>query len=398
MTKHKDRKSIYAAAVSCATTSFWKKTDEEFREIDPVLYDVTPRFTTTKENPLEFCHKNILLSAAHHFKKYPNVREDIHIEDDVLVFIDSGGFQLGSGALKESEWNSKLALDYSERNGNIFPILDRPVANAKNTSDVERCMKLTAESAKYYYENRTRSDRSILNVLSAKATTAMQPWYDAVKEYELDGWAHGGAFGNLKTYLKGMLFLLRKGEYDKEAVKYHHVFGVSGTDAIIYFAVVQQCLNDMGIDLQLTFDSSYFQRNLAFGGFFLFPNYTGMRQIKMSNRYDYDHMADNAGMICNCSVCSHIPDLKSWALTPMAFYLMGIQHNLKLMVDYKFTVDNIIAMRNPEAEKSTFPANIYKNINYIRKAFANPEHGDYMIDKMSTADSKSEIQSLDEFF
>jgi len=392
-------KSMYFAAVSCATTSYWRKTDAEFREIDPVLYEVTPRFTTTKENSLEFCHKNLLISAAHHFKKYPDVRKDVHIEDDVTVFIDSGGFQLGSGALTEKEWNNKLALDYSERNGNLFPILDRPVANAKNDIEAAECLAKTVESAKYYSENRTNPNCSILNVLSAKSMTGMEDWYAGMKDFELDGWAHGGAFGNLKTYLKGMLFLLKKGEYEKDAVKYHHVFGVSGTDAMIYFAVAQQCLNDRGVDLQLTYDSSYFQRNLAFGGFFLFAQYGGIKQIRMSNKYNYDHMADNVGMICDCSVCRHIPDLKSWALNPMSFYLMGIQHNLKIMVDYKHTIDNIIAMRNVEAEKSTFPAHISKNIALIRKAFSNPAHGDYLIDKMDKLqDSKSEIVSLEEFF
>jgi len=391
------RTTRYIASLSCATTSYLQKTDEEIIASSQNI-DHSLRFFN-KNADHYFYHPDILFSAASHASKYPNIRKSLHIDDDAFIFVDSGGYQLSSGALSEKNWNNKLALEWSEKNGNIFPILDRPVTNATSAGAVAESLRLTHEAARYYYENRSVSDNIILNVLSAKNVPEMEQWYETVKDYQFDGWAHGGTNRNFKATLKGMLFLLNKGEYEKPECKYHHVFGVSRLDSMIYFAVVQKELNRIGVDVQIIFDSSYFQRNLAFGGFFLFPTYTGMKQISYSNRYDYSNLPDDLPMSCSCSVCSDIKNVKDWIGTPRDFYMMGLEHNLHMMMNYKKTIDNIINMDMSDVWNKTFPSRIQKNIAAIQKAFAHPKTGYEIIDRQFVAkDTDDEMTSLEEFF
>jgi len=346
-----------------------------------------------------FYHPDVLFSAAHHAKKYPNIREDLSIDEHACIFVDSGGYQLSTGALSEKNWNNKIALDWSERNGNIFPILDRPVTNAGSEGEIQRCLDLSHEAARYYHENRSKSDCSILNVLSAKNVPEMERWYKAVSDFEFDGWAHGGTNRNFKATLKGIFFLLKKGEYDKPNVKYHHIFGVSRMDAMIYFAAIQKNLNRLGVDVQIIFDSSYFQRNLAFGGYFIFPGYTGIQQIYYSNRHDYKNVPDDLGMPCDCPVCRDVGSVKAWLKSPRDFYMLGLEHNLYLMMRYKNTIDSLINMDMPEVFDASFPAEVKKNVRTIYKAFQNLEGAYEIIDReFTTKDTESEMSSLENFF
>jgi len=388
------RKSIYFASLSCATSSYLKKTDEEFRAMDPALWEVSPRFVNKNDT---FYHKDALFSASLHQKLYPDLRKQLHLDDDVNIFVDSGGYSLVAGTITEKTWNNETALAYSERNGNIFPILDRPVSNAVTPADIQACLDKTMIAAKYYEEHRTKDSCDILNVLSARTSHDMEHWYNSMKEFSFEGWAHGGHSGNLKVALKGILFLLAKGEYDKDRIKFHHVFGISGMAAIVYFALVQQLLNKMGVDIQLTFDSSYFQRQMGFGAVFINPKWTGMGILPYSNKNDYSHM-DDVPMVCDCAICKTVPSVKKFLESSMTFYMKGLTHNLLMMDRIKHQAESIFDTEILEQQKTVFGAEIYNNTQLLRKAFANPKAGMEYIDRMSLKDLGNSPVSLENLF
>ena len=92
----------------------------------------------------------------------------------------------------------------------------------------------------------------------------------------------------------------------------------------------------MGVDVQLTYDSTYWNRSTVFGGFFMGPRWrpeAGMEQIKLTNRQvvedltvpdeeaimidgvkhraipqDYSRMGKNFKLPCDCPVCSDLDD------------------------------------------------------------------------------------------
>jgi len=357
-----------------------------------------------------FYHPTVLFSAAHHFKYYKDLRKTIHLDKDVFIFIDSGGFQLATGALIESPeqqnpndkkrdiWNNELALAYSELNGNVFPILDRPVTNAVSSTCVRECLDKTKIAAQYYLDNRTNPECSILNVLSARNEHAMEHWYSEMKDYDFEGWAHGGTGGNLKVALKGVLFLLRKGEFDKDQVKYHHIFGISGMSAMVYFSFVQELLNKMDVNIQLTFDSSYFQRQLGFGGLFLNPKWTGMGLLNFTNKGDYSKLSESTPLPCDCAVCKTVPSVKAFMHHPMNLYMKGLAHNLLLMDRIKFQAETIFEIGLREQWKVTFGTKIYENLLLLERAFNSTTGGMELIDKMTIRDLESTPVSLESLF
>lgn len=391
-----NRTAMFFAATSAGTTTYLSKSDEEYIKKDPVMWAWPPRFMNRND---VFYHPNVLFSAAHHFKKYPDLRKQLYLDDDVVIFIDSGGFQLATGALNESNWNNEKALAYSEKNGDIFPILDRPATAAQTSSELEENLKLTELAARYYMENRSRDDCAILNVLSSKSPEDFDFWYRGVEQFDFDGWAHGGHRGNLKTVLLGFLYLLNKGEYDKPNVKYHHVFGVSGMIPQVFFSCLQHIFNKKGIDVQITYDSSYHQIQAAYGKFFSFPSFRGQRSIPVSNKVDYSHIDENIPMPCSCPVCATVPSLKEFLTDSEALYMKTVCHNLYQMDALKRFADSIFAAECKELEDGVFDSKMRRNISLLRKAFDNPKTGSEYINRMDIGDTKDTVPvNLTTFF
>ena len=164
----KNRHAIYIPAYSDGLTKlFYNNTDKDIAE--NVLCDFKEKKSLRIYNKdVDSYYKNpwILISAGVQYDK-ADVRKNIGAETS-RVFIDSGGFQLAMGTVNEKKFNDKVALEWSEKNGDIFPILDRPVRNLgpdKPLKTYEECLEKSVASAKYYSENRTRSDALVLNVL-----------------------------------------------------------------------------------------------------------------------------------------------------------------------------------------------------------------------------------------
>ena len=384
---------IYLPAIGATTTGYLKETDETL--IGGENRPLSPRFFNTGTESY-YSHPYCLISAAHHYRGFPDIRKSIGIKDDTLVFIDSGGYQLATGIVSAKKYNSKIALDWSEKNGNIFPILDHPVTPG---CDPRERLETSVFSAKYYEENRSVSNRQILNVVSGANIDGSRVWYDAIKKHKLDGWAHGGHRGVLTPVLQTFMMLGMAGEFNKDYTVPYHIFGVSSQVALIYFAVLQQEANRRGWNVQVMSDSSSFQITLGHGNLMLFPGWTSMANIRISNKYDYSKMVDTARMPCDCPVCDGITNVKAWVSDPKQFYLLGVLHNLYMVLRFKNTVDNIINCGVDEIARDSFPAQIAKNIEAIRVAMRDPKTGIERIQYTFVhRDAEEQMASLEGFF
>lgn len=366
------RKPIYFPALSCTTANYLSESHKEILKAN-VNVTKSPRYFNNKGDEY-FHHPYSLWSAAHHYNKFPDLRKDVGIDKDSMIFIDSGGYQLAMGTISEKNYNNKVALEWSEKNGDLFPILDRPLTKG---CDFNEHLKLSVEAAQFYHENRSVEGTNILNVMSARNQSEMEHWYGEISKFDFEGWAHGGHKGNLKAILQGLLFLWNKGEFDKAGDPvFHHVFGISRMDAMLYFAVVQKVMLEQGANIQLTYDSSYFQRNLAFGGYFLFPTYSGIQQVQFSNKFDYSMLNQDKDdfLPCSCPVCTGVTDVQKFFDDPVDFYLLGTLHNLYKMLEYKHAVDSMVYMDIPDLLNS-FPAQMRNNCRVIVEAFKNPKNG-----------------------
>lgn len=379
-------KAQFLPAISTATTGYLAKhSDQSFMEYSPENIVKSFRFFN-RSSDTYFYHPYVLISAAHLFKHCEDVREHLGMDKETMVFIDSGGYSLASGAIKEKDWDDEKAFNWSMKNGNIFPILDRPLIPK---CDYNRHLDLSFKSAEYYATNRPSKDfKVILNVVQGRTKQEMSKWIDKMSQVPLNGWAHGGHKGHMSSIVSVILELVNRGLMEHSSL--HHVFGVSSASSMVYFAVIQDELQKMGFKTQLTYDSSYFQRSFAFGNYFLYKKFDGMVNIRLSNRYDWTHVPKGTKVPCDCPLCSNVKDVPNFFNDPMVFYMIGAMHNLYQMLSYKRSIENLLHFGEvqPGKDKKTgevydvepflktaLPTKMWQNICAIKKAFASPKSG-----------------------
>ena len=384
---------IYFPACGCTTTGYLKATDEDL--IGGINRPLSPRFFNPDEEAY-FSHPYVLFSAAHHFSKHTNIREDLKISSSTKVFVDSGGYQLATGVVSAKKYNNQIALDWSEKNGDIFPILDHPVTKG---CIIQERLDTSRESAEFYVDNRSAANKQILNVVSAASIEGARSWYDDMKAFPLDGWAHGGHRGVLTPVIQTFMMLGNAGEFDRGYTVPYHIFGVSSQVALVYFAVMQAEADRLGWDVQIMSDSSSFQITLGHGGVMLLPSWTGIHTIRMSNKFDWSKLVEGARMPCDCPVCEGITDISAFVGDPKQFYLLGALHNLAMVLRYKKTVDNIIACGVEEIADESLPSKIVKNIKAIRAAMRDPVKGiEWLHHTFNHRDVDENVTTLEGFF
>ena len=354
----------------------------------------TPNFTKsprwyTKESDPSFYAPHILISGPHNRNR--DIVKDIGIGKDTLVFGDSGGFQLSTGKVTETSWNRKIALEWSEANANLFPILDMPAGGI--VKSVKDAIDYTVASAKYYADNRTRSDRQILNVLSASSVSKIKEWYNAVKEFKFDGWAFGAHSNSLVVILSGIKYLVDQGEFDTSEPRPLHIFGTTSTLIIPYLLYVQNLLNEKGIHMQLSFDSSSASSMVNYGNYIQYCSPKGMAITTVSNQHPWGNLDDHSRFGCRCPLCSDATDLKYLFSEEGKgqFYMVIATHNYYKMRYYKRVYEGLINLNNKDALKS-LSVEFARNAKMIDDAFNIPgDAGLKIIKDMRTSRRKNEF-------
>lgn len=383
------RKAIYIPAYSDGLISMlYNKTDEEVKQhIQP---DMKEQKSLRIYNDLfdSYFHCPWMLVSAGIFYKKEDLREKINGER-AKIFVDSGGYQLAMGTVPTETYTDKVALEWSEKNGDIFPILDRPSFNTgpdKPLKSYQECLEKTITSAKYYTENRTRSDAKILNVLQGQTRDAMERWYNEVKDFKLDGWGIGGTKGNIDRVLLGLSLLIEKNEF--KDFKYVHIFGVSSYEIMLLLEWTQRVLNKMGINIQLTYDATSWNRAAVFGGYFLSPNLvTGIQSLNFTNQseiedsgldhvmysvdVDYSKLGKDFKFPCDCVICSDIDNTYNMINTKSSskdkdisfkkFNVITSYHNLYMQFKWIEMFNNWLASESNSLYKEVWNINKYNN-------------------------------------
>lgn len=356
------RKAVYFNVLGGSIfTSFNQATDEEFRNGSVKNFKQSPRWYSKEADPWIY-NPHVLVSSAH-YSHIKDLRGKMKADKDSIVFVDSGGYQLATGV--KPKHTRELALEWSEANGNLFPILDLP-ANIRFS--LQESIDFTVESARYYTDNRTRDDVTFMNVLSASKKSGMEVWYEAVKEFPFDGWCYGGHQNYPPAIIQSIIFLMAKGEF-KEATNLH-IFGTTSLAVIPYLIYAQHLLNKMQVNCQLSFDSSYAFRNAGFGRYFVFPSFKGMQGLTISNKHDWSNIDEFSKFGCDCPVCSGIVDAKhlfSGKGGSHFYSLMGM-HNFIMMLRYKNAIEGLLSF-NVCGIIDSLPKDMVKNFKTMDKAF-----------------------------
>ena len=382
--------AIYIPAYSDGLMSmFYSMDDKEIAtKYQPDFREQKSLRIYNKKYDAYFHNPYLLISAGTQYNKQ-NFKKKLDIGDECKIFVDSGGYQLAMGTVNADKFTDEVALKWSEANGNIFPILDRPAFS--KLYDYDFSLTSSVNSAKYYHENRSKSDASVLNVLQGENKDDMENWYKEISKYKFEGWGFGGSKGNLALIGMAILTLLNNGEFDREECKYLHIFGVSSNEAMVYIQFIQRMLNRQDIDIQLTYDSTYWNRTCVFGGYFIREQYiigTGMESMNWPNTIDYAKLGKDFKLPCWCPICEDLADGHSFfntfkknkqgeeKISFVKFNMMIGFHNLFLQMIYNKMTNRLLRADMVEVYKEAFAPKVYKNLRLLETVFSNPKNGD----------------------
>lgn len=232
-------------------------------------------------------HYPYILNSAGMYKvgEWPNNAVTRANQDEVMIFGDSGGYQLGTGKLKGlpdfgekmsaaqvlERWDAvahrvrKWVVAFSESFTTHAMTLDHPLwllhdpdtESAFSDCNVKQLTALTVENL-HYIETHQQGSTKWLNVVQGLSTSEIDYWWDAVKPFKFSGWALAGGAGANGGLYQMLYAILRMREEDafEDARTLLHVLGVSTLKWSVFLTTIQNALREQYADFTVTYDSS----------------------------------------------------------------------------------------------------------------------------------------------
>jgi hypothetical protein len=260
-------KPIFFPSIANQFSQTLSKTDKDiFSRSDNIVKSA--RFYNDTKN--YFYHPYTLWNAHEHIlsEKVTDLRKTKKIDKKSLVMLDSGGYQLAKGKKENKKFNPEIVLKWSEKNGDIFPIIDYPPWFDEYGKSLDDCIKQSVENGEYYKKHRNKKLKNkILNVLQGRDFDEIDEWYDRIKHLKLDGWGIGGVGNNPVLASYAIKLLYQKGELTKKKQNWIHIFGTSSFESMLYYSVIQRELNKVA-NVQISYDSATHSHTIKYGKFF----------------------------------------------------------------------------------------------------------------------------------
>lgn len=195
---------------------------------------------------------------------------------------DSGGFQIQEGTIRfDGETTTERMLRWLEGHADFSMTLDFPTGgigsgnmtpHAKRLSDqgydldaqskknglsvdYNACLQQSLINLDYFAKHRKPGATNLLNVIQGRNEHESKVWYDAVKGYDLEGWAFAGAHQSSFTMLLNRLIDMKEEGFLQRA-KWIHVLGVSKLANAYLFTTILRCIRRFNPDIQLSFDTA----------------------------------------------------------------------------------------------------------------------------------------------
>ena len=229
-------------------------------------------------NPDEgyFTYPTALYSAGHACLDMNKVadRDSMCVNRDrkfSTIVGDSGGYQLGKGIIK-FDWKDFEGNKANEVRSNILNWLEL-TADWSMTLDVpswaaddlnspktgltsfKDCLDGTVYNNKFFQKNRLGQTK-FLNVLQGDDWESACTWYDAVKDFEFEGWAMGGInMCDMEVMLKRLIIM--RDEKKLDGKDWMHVLGTSQLDWACFLTQIQrQVRKNINENFTISFDSA----------------------------------------------------------------------------------------------------------------------------------------------
>lgn len=203
---------------------------------------------------------------------FSGLKGDPMVETRNLLFstsiIDSGGYQISTGAEPYSDAIRYDLLRYSEK-FEAAPILDGPTSSVGNKRSILRtvrdCLEFTIENARFAINNRRPRKARLINVIQGLNKRQALEWFEAVKflndparfgDRALEDWAFAGATRLHFSIVLTLIIMMR----DQGLIlpgAYIHFLGTGHPEIACILTVLQECLREaIDPDILVSFDSA----------------------------------------------------------------------------------------------------------------------------------------------
>ena len=220
--------------------------------------------------PEEWRYKYFLLTGGHHYKKM-DIRNEWGLQDS-LVFGDSGGYQISTGAMK---WDLKLRdqiFEWLEANSDIACNLDIP-PRGSYLNKFHDSLNVSFDNFKYF-EGKQTGKTKFLNVIQGSNPIEYSEWYHTVKDLQFGGWCLGSVSKRLVDFMYVLALMLENKEFDKKHIDWIHLLGASKVSDFFILKKMQQLLNKLTNNrITLSTDSSSPGQYPIFGQMIWAPNF-----------------------------------------------------------------------------------------------------------------------------
>jgi hypothetical protein len=219
--------------------------------------------------PEEWRYKYFLMTAGHLYKKQ-DIRKTWGLED-TLVFGDSGGFQIATGALK---WDMALRdqiFEWLEANSDIACNIDIP-PRVTYEGRFQESLDISLDNFKYFEKKQT-GKTNFLNVIQGSNPKEFSHWYDTVKGMNFGGWCFGSS-RRLVDFMYILALMIKEKEFENKNNTWVHLLGISKVSDFFVLAQMQKLMNEYtGNRITVSTDSSSPGQYPIFGQMVWSPNW-----------------------------------------------------------------------------------------------------------------------------
>jgi len=338
-------KAIYLPALAEQFGSLWKR-GLKYKGKDGKEYDMKC-FTENSHFNYPYGLQSIYYAKEGVAKGCDNkdgntFRNLIGYPKEALLVTDSAGFQIASFKKKGEKCNITAidSLRYQEANGNIMMQLDVPpnLDGKPSYHDFKEALEESKKNFKVFEDNRKNFDADLYNVLHGETLTLLEEWYNEVKDFKNEGWAIGikPPFDPMLQAL-GFLFLLEKGEYNKESCHGIHFFGTSGKHVV---PTLVYCASKIKKEnFRVTYDSSSYNIGSIFRTYYL-PFDIGPH-ICFGDKFKREN-PELKELPCCCPVCRTIKDINELNTTDIYAGTLISLHNMYQYIQYNELLNSIV--------------------------------------------------------
>lgn len=322
--------------------------------------------------PEEWRYKYFLMTAGHLYKK-TGIRKTWGLEDS-LVFGDSGGFQIATGALK---WDLALRdsiFEWLEANSDIACNIDIP-PRVTYEGRFQESLDISLDNFKYF-EKKQSGKTNFLNVVQGSNPLEFTHWYNTVKDMQFGGWCIGSS-RRLVDFMYVIAMMIKEKEFLKPYNTWVHLLGISKVSDFFILAQLQKLMNQYtGNKITISTDSSSPGQYPIFGQMVWSPNWKD--QVFNMLYFPKD------GNSLNYPTTGHIPSLinhpgvktLTWdvvrnysteAVTRLTY------HNLYMYIYTAENAENLITSCPLEVLAELIPNDLIQILRSMEEMFNSPD-------------------------